>query len=111
MVTTEPSEWTSIRTLLLLAAALVLLAVFLLIQGFRREPLLPLRIFAAPNLAAGNLPMALLGAAWIPLWFYLNLYLQQTLHLSALASGLHPPSRSRSSRRGPTSLQSPRRAR
>ncbi|MDC9826497.1 MFS transporter [Devosia sp. ZB163] len=28
------------------------------------------------------------GAAWIPLWFYLNLYLQQTLQLSALASGL-----------------------
>lgn len=88
IVTTEPGEWTSIRTLLLLAAALVLLAVFLLIQGLRREPLLPLRIFAAPNLAAGNLLMALLGAAWIPLWFYLNLYLQQTLHLSALASGL-----------------------
>ena len=88
IVTTEPGEWTSIRTLLLLAAALVLLAVFLLTQGLRREPLLPLRIFAVPNLAAGNLLMALLGAAWIPLWFYLNLYLQQTLHLSALASGL-----------------------
>lgn len=32
--------------------------------------------------------MALLGAAWIPLWFFLNLYLQQILGLSALASGL-----------------------
>lgn len=88
IVTTEPGEWTSMRTLLLLAAAVALLVVFLVVQAIRREPLLPLRIFAAPNLAAGNLLMALLGAAWIPLWFYLNLYLQQTLHLSALASGL-----------------------
>lgn len=88
IVTTEPGQWTSIRTLLLLATAVVLLVVFLVTQAIRREPLLPLRIFAAPNLAAGNLLMALLGAAWIPLWFYLNLYLQQTLQLSALASGL-----------------------
>ena len=32
--------------------------------------------------------MALLGAAWIPLWFFLNLYLQTVLDLSAFASGL-----------------------
>lgn len=88
IVTTEPGQWTSINTLLLIAAAAMLLLVFLVIQAIRKEPLLPLRIFAAPNLAAGNILMALLGAAWIPLWFYLNLYLQQTLQLSALASGL-----------------------
>jgi MFS family permease len=88
IVTTEPGQWTSTQTLLLLGAAVGLLIVFLIMQAVRREPLLPLRIFAAPNLAVGNVLMALLGAAWIPLWFYLNLYLQQTLHLSALASGL-----------------------
>ncbi len=32
--------------------------------------------------------MALLGAAWIPLWFFLNLYLQTVLDLSAFGSGL-----------------------
>ena len=32
--------------------------------------------------------MALLGAAWIPLWFVLNLYLQTILDLSAFGSGL-----------------------
>jgi EmrB/QacA subfamily drug resistance transporter len=88
IVTTEPGQWGSVGTLLLIAAAAALLVVFLIIQAVRKEPLLPLRIFAAPNLAAGNILMALLGAAWIPLWFYLNLYLQQTLQLSALASGL-----------------------
>lgn len=88
VVTTEPGHWASSSTLLLIAAAVVLLVIFLIIQTLRREPLLPLRIFAASNLAVGNVLMALLGAAWIPLWFYLNLYLQQTLQLSALASGL-----------------------
>jgi MFS family permease len=64
------------------------LALFVAMQSISREPLLPLGIFRAPNLAPANILMALLGAAWIPLWFFLNLYLQQTLHLSALASGL-----------------------
>lgn len=88
IVTTQPGQWTSARTLLLLGLAGLLLVIFLTIQAVRQEPLLPLRIFKAPNLALGNVLMALLGAAWIPLWFYLNLYLQQTLQLSALASGL-----------------------
>lgn len=88
IVTTEPGQWTSVQTLLLLGLAALLLVIFLVIQAVPEEPLLPLRTFKAPNLALGNVLMALLGAAWIPLWFYLNLYLQQTLHLSALASGL-----------------------
>jgi EmrB/QacA subfamily drug resistance transporter len=88
IATTEPGHWLSQQTLQLLAIAATLLVLFVAIQRTRREPLLPLRIFAAPNLALGNILMALLGAAWIPLWFYLNLYLQQTLQLSALASGL-----------------------
>ncbi|MFS8071897.1 MAG: MFS transporter, partial [Byssovorax sp.] len=36
---------------------------------------------------AANTAMALLGAAWIPMWFYLNLYLQQVLGLGAFESG------------------------
>jgi MFS family permease len=31
--------------------------------------------------------MALLGAAWIPMWFFLNLYLQQVLGYGAFESG------------------------
>lgn len=88
IVTAETVGWASVQILGLLAVAAVLLVIFLVIQAARREPLLPLSIFRAPNLAAGNLVMGLLGAAWIPLWFFLNLYLQQILGLSALASGL-----------------------
>lgn len=88
IVTTGPGQWTSTATLAELGGAAALLAVFVLVQAARSEPLLPLQIFRTPNLAVGNVLMALLGAAWIPLWFYLNLYLQQTLGFTAWESGL-----------------------
>ncbi|MEU7895319.1 MFS transporter [Nonomuraea sp. NPDC049152] len=69
------------------AAAIVLLAVFLIRQRGAREPLMPLRIWRTPGLAPANLAMALLGAAWIPMWYFLNLFLQQGLGYGAFASG------------------------
>ncbi|MFE4517042.1 MFS transporter [Kitasatospora sp. NPDC056783] len=83
-----PEEgWASASTLLTLAGAVVLLIAFLVIQGKRREPLMRLSIFRVPNLGAANLAQFLLAAAWVPMWFFLNLYLQQVLHLGAFASG------------------------
>ena len=87
IVTIDQEGFSAPQILTMLGSA-ALFAAFVVAQLVRREPLLPLGIFKAPNLAAGNLVMALLGAAWIPLWFFLNLYLQQILGLSALASGL-----------------------
>jgi EmrB/QacA subfamily drug resistance transporter len=88
VVTANDVGWGSARTVGLLAGATVLLAVFVLVQRALRDSLVPLRIFRAPNLSAGNAAMALLGAAWIPMWFFLNLYLQQVLGYGALQSGL-----------------------
>jgi EmrB/QacA subfamily drug resistance transporter len=79
--------WASAQTLLVGAAAVVLLATFVAVQAGRREPLMRLGIFKAPNLAAANVAQLLLGAAWVPMWFFLNLYLQQVLGLSAFPSG------------------------
>ncbi|MFN8123861.1 MAG: MFS transporter [Thermoleophilia bacterium] len=79
--------WTSPTTLITLAGALGLLATFVGVQARSRDPLLRLGILRLPNLAAANLLQALLGAAWIPMWFFLNLYLQQVLGFGAFASG------------------------
>ncbi|MCM0674121.1 MFS transporter [Micromonospora phytophila] len=79
--------WTSAQTWLVLAGAVAALVAFVAIQAARREPLMRLSIFRAPNLAAANVAQLLLGAAWIPMWFYLNLYLQQVLGYSAFPSG------------------------
>jgi predicted MFS family arabinose efflux permease len=59
-----------------------------MIQKRSRDPLIPLRIFRTTNLLASNLVMALLGAAWIPMWFFLNLYLQQIQGYGPFESGL-----------------------
>jgi predicted MFS family arabinose efflux permease len=61
--------------------------VFVLLQARLEQPLMRLGIFRAPNLAAANTAQFLLGAAWIPMFFFLNLYLQQVLGLGAFASG------------------------
>lgn len=87
IVRAPETGWASAQTWGILAGAAVLLALFLVVQAKRREPLMPPAIFRAPNLGAANLAQALLGAAWIPMWFFLNLYLQQVLGYSAFPSG------------------------
>jgi hypothetical protein len=80
-------SWTSAQTISLLAAATALLAAFVALQARLHEQLVPLGIFRRPDLSAANVVMALLGAAWIPLWFFLNLYLQQMLGYGAFKGG------------------------
>jgi EmrB/QacA subfamily drug resistance transporter len=83
-----PEEgWGSATTLLVLAGGVALLAAFVAIQAYVREPLMRLSILRTPNLAAANLAQLLLGAAWIPMWFFLNLYLQQVLGYGAFEGG------------------------
>ena len=87
-VTAPGNGWSSARTIGVFAAAAALLAVFVAVEARRRDPLVPLGIFRAHNLSAANTVMALLGAAWIPMWFFLNLYLQHVLPYDAFESGL-----------------------
>jgi EmrB/QacA subfamily drug resistance transporter len=79
--------WAAAETWLILAAGLVLTGLFVAVQARRREPLMRLSILRTPSLAAANLAQLLLAGAWIPMWFFLNLYLQQVLGLGAFASG------------------------
>jgi EmrB/QacA subfamily drug resistance transporter len=79
--------WTSASTLVAGLVGLVLVGVFVARQAKANEPLVRLGIFKAPNLAAANAAQFLLGAAWIPMFFFVNLYLQQVLGLGAFASG------------------------
>ena len=83
-----PEEgWGSTSTILVLAGAAVLLIAFVAIQSARSAPLVRLGIFRTPNLGGANLAQLLLGAAWIPMWFFLNLYLQQVLGFGAFEGG------------------------
>jgi EmrB/QacA subfamily drug resistance transporter len=88
LVTVDKNGWTSFASLRLFGMALLLLTGFIMVQRKSKSPLVPLSIFKVPNLSAGNLVLLFLAGAWIPLWFYLNLYLQQTQSFSAFHSGL-----------------------
>lgn len=88
IVTANQPDVSASSTALRLAISGALFVAFILLQRGRASALLPLSLFKAPNLAVGNLVMALLGAAWIPMWFFLNMYLQEILGYDAFASGL-----------------------
>ena len=79
--------WLTFPTLSVLAGGLVLLVIFFIIQARSRDPLLRLGLLRAPQLGAANGAQLLLGAAWVSMWFFLNLYLQQVLGATSFAAG------------------------
>ncbi|WP_329612661.1 MFS transporter [Streptomyces brevispora] len=87
IVRAPETGWASVETWLVLAVGVLLIGAFVTIQAKRREPLMRPAIWRAPNLAGANIAQLLMAGAWIPMWFFLNLYLQQVLGLGAFASG------------------------
>jgi EmrB/QacA subfamily drug resistance transporter len=80
--------WTTVRTLGLLAAAVALLALFVLIESRVVAPLVPLRLFKRRNLAVSNV-VGILWSAGMFAWFFLSaLYLQLVLGYTPLQVGL-----------------------
>jgi EmrB/QacA subfamily drug resistance transporter len=89
IVGTETHSWGSSQTLILLAAAVVLLAVFTIIElRMVRNPLVPFSLFRSRSVSGANMVMFLVGAAFFAMWYFLSLYLQNVLGYSALRAGL-----------------------
>jgi EmrB/QacA subfamily drug resistance transporter len=82
------SGWGSGRTLGLGAAALALLAVFIVREATAANPLVPLRIFRSRNVSGANLIQALLVAGMYGMFFLGALYLERVLHYDPLDIGL-----------------------
>ncbi|MGN6034821.1 MFS transporter [Brevibacterium casei] len=87
IVRAEVVGWAAAPTWIAIGTGAALLVLFVIVQSVKREPLMRLSILRSPNLGAANLAQILLGAAWIPMWFFLNLYLQQVLGFSAFPAG------------------------
>jgi MFS family permease len=80
--------WLSAETLGLLAAAVVLVAVFVLVESRVREPLIPLSVLRLRNIWASNVVGTFWAAAMFA-WFFLSaLYMQLVLGYSPLQVGL-----------------------
>jgi EmrB/QacA subfamily drug resistance transporter len=80
--------WLAGRTLGLGACSLVLLGAFILRQRTARTPLMPLRIFAAPNVTGANLVQVLGTAGMFGMFFLGSLYLRRILRYDPLQIGL-----------------------
>src|SRR6266487_1427551 len=82
------SHWGDVPVVLSLAAAVVLLALFVLIERRSSHPLLPMRVLADRNRSGAYLIMLCIGTAMFGLFFFLTLFVQTVLGYSAVQSGL-----------------------
>jgi EmrB/QacA subfamily drug resistance transporter len=80
--------WTSVQTLGVLGAAVVLLAVFLAIEARSSSPLMPLGLFRNRNVSTANVLGVLMAAGMFAYFFFSALYLQLVLEYSPLEVGL-----------------------
>jgi predicted MFS family arabinose efflux permease len=80
--------WGSGRTLGLGAVAVVLLASFVAIELRSKAPLVRLDIFRTRSLTGANSVMALTMAGMMAMFFFVTLYVQDTLGYSPLKAGL-----------------------
>jgi EmrB/QacA subfamily drug resistance transporter len=71
--------WASEQSVGMLAAAAVLMAMFLVIESRVRAPLIPLGLFRARALSVANIAAALWAAAMFAWFFICTLYLQRVL--------------------------------
>ncbi len=80
--------WTSTQTLVLLATAAALFALFITIESRVTAPLVPLGLFRSRNLSVSNVVGVLWSAAMFAWFFVSALYMQLVLGYSAMQVGL-----------------------
>jgi EmrB/QacA subfamily drug resistance transporter len=88
IVNTDTHAWGSSTTLLTLAIGFVLLIAFALVEQFvAKDPLVSFSFFNNRYVNGSNLVMFLIGGAFFSMWYFLTLYLQEILGMSALRTG------------------------
>ncbi|MEO8151833.1 MAG: DHA2 family efflux MFS transporter permease subunit [Rhizobacter sp.] len=88
VVNGNEAGWLSAQTLGLLAAAAVLLAVFIAIESRVAHPLMPLGLFRLRNVAVANV-VGVMWAAAMFAWFFISaLYMQLVLGYTPMQVGL-----------------------
>jgi EmrB/QacA subfamily drug resistance transporter len=88
IVNGNDAGWTSGQTLGLLAAAVVLMGAFLVIETRAKHPLVPLSIFKHRTLATANVMGVLMAAGLFAAFFLSALYMQLVLDYTPLQVGL-----------------------
>ena len=82
------SHWGDAQVLASLAASVVLLVSFVLIEMRSSHPLLPMRVLADRNRSGAYLIMLCVATGLFGLFFFLTLFIQTVLGYSAIRSGI-----------------------
>jgi EmrB/QacA subfamily drug resistance transporter len=82
------SHWGDTKVVVSLAAAVVLLVAFVIVEARSRHALMPLRIFRNRDRSAANLIMLCVGTAMFGMFFFLTLFVQTVWGYSALKTGV-----------------------
>ncbi|KQP67981.1 MFS transporter [Microbacterium sp. Leaf288] len=80
--------WADPATLAFLAAAGVLLLVFLVVESKMNDPMLPLRMFKSRNRSGAYFGMLMVSFGPLGMFYLLNLYMQYVLDFEPLQTGL-----------------------
>ncbi|MGK4593137.1 MFS transporter [Amycolatopsis sp. w19] len=88
MVSASDAGWTAPGTVVGLAAGLVSLAAFVVVERRSARPLVPLGVFRRKPVVTANLVMVLIGGTLTSLFFFLPQYQQDVLGMSPLATGM-----------------------
>jgi len=88
MVQADQYHWQSARTLTEFAVAGVSLLAFGVLQYRAAEPMVDLQFFRSRNFNAGNATAFLVTFSMFATFFFITIYMQQVLHLSALQTGV-----------------------
>ncbi|MEU5795024.1 DHA2 family efflux MFS transporter permease subunit [Streptomyces sp. NPDC047813] len=84
---TQETGWTAPASLLPLAAGVLLIALFLLVEARTQAPLMPLGLLRRRAVASANAAMLVSGSAMFCMWYFMTLYAQNVLGYSPLAAG------------------------
>ena len=80
--------WTSGKIVGFLVAAVVLLVVFVIVESRREKAMFDLSLFRRPAFTGAAIAAFALSAGMFSLFLYITLYMQNTLQLSPMATGL-----------------------
>src|SRR5262249_15194223 len=80
--------WGATRTIAELAASAVILASFVVNELRVRHPLIPLSILRVKGVAVADLTQMVAIGGFVPMFFFLTLYMQTVLHYSPIQTGV-----------------------
>ena len=86
--TKDGTGWSNPTTIGCFVAAVVLLALFILVESRHEHPIMPLRLFRDRNRSASYLVMLIVGGAMFSMFYFISLFVQGILDYSPVRAGL-----------------------